>query len=49
MEGRLCDVSGMDQVVVGVLKLAVALLEARQKVVERLSTDLWRVTVAISK
>jgi len=33
MVGGLCDVSGVDEVVVGVVELAVALFQTRQKVV----------------
>jgi len=36
MVGGLSDVSGVDEVVIRVAELAVALLEARQKVVQRL-------------
>jgi len=42
MVGGLSDVSGVDEVVVRVLEFAVALLEARQEVVQRLCTDLPR-------
>jgi len=37
---RLCDIGGMDEVVVRVSVLAVALLHLHKKVIQRLRTDL---------
>lgn len=42
--GGLSDVSGVDEVVIRVAELAVALLEARQEVVQRLRVYLSRHT-----
>jgi len=42
MVGGLSDVSGVNEVVVGVAELAVALFETRQERVERLCTYLLR-------
>ena len=44
MVGGLSDVSGVDEVVIRVAELAVALLEARQEVVQRLRVYLSRHT-----
>ena len=42
MVGGLSDVSGVDEVVIGVAELGVALLETRQEIVQHLRTYLSR-------